>query len=127
MDKFIERYGNRVGIVIRGRDETPVKLNGTLFSFETFESLSSYGCPEGAVAILARYIPAGLRRVRCQCPCHTSSTPVSHVRACCSGGYKEQFDQNLLPHKRKWVKFPAKFMCLPVYYRRGSIAVAALE
>ncbi len=128
--KFGNKYcQDKVVGTIAGTRGAPVQINGTVLSFNTVpDELSTYGCPSGELALLVRYIPAGIEygyaKSYCGCACHTSEA-LKHAAPCCYPKSVEiGVNPDKIPPRKIWVKFPRRFCGLPVYYRRGRMAFA---
>lgn len=101
-------YNNAVGTI--GRNRVPVTLVGVSLSCDCIpEKTREYGCPPDKMAILADFVPAGMEYERGSRDAHPKEIGVILEK---------------IPPKKDWVKFPAKFNGLPVYYKRGEMAFA---
>jgi hypothetical protein len=101
-------YNNAVGTI--GRKKNPVTLVGVSLSSDCVtERTREYGCPPGKMAILVDFVPAGME----------------YDRGSRDASPKEiGINPKKIPPRKTWVKFPAKFMNLAVYYKRGEMAFA---
>lgn len=110
IDAFTRAFLGSATGTIDGDDGTPVEINAlALSSNATSDHGAKYGCPPGELAILADWLPSGLR----------------HARRGRKNFPKEAgVDLAKIPPAETWVVFPKTFQGLPVYYKRGSQAFA---
>ena len=103
-------YNNAVGII--GRKKIPVTLVSVSLSCDCIAEMArEYGCPPGKMAILASFVPAGMEYDHGSLDTPPKETGVNPKK---------------VPPKKTWVKFPAKFMNLPIYYKRGEMGFAQM-
>jgi len=99
-------YNNALGTI--GRGKIPVTLVSVSLSCDCIpEMVSEYNCPSDKMAILIDFVPAGMEYDRGSRDAAPKEIGVNPKK---------------IPSRKTWVKFPAKFMGLAVYYKRGEMA-----